>query len=66
VLFERHAAVTGAIDAKAEIEELDRLLVLAALGRELHMRITVERVETAQQVAFLDGVNADQVRKQGY
>jgi EAL domain-containing protein (putative c-di-GMP-specific phosphodiesterase class I) len=37
---------------------------IIALGRELHMRITVEGVETAQQVAFLDGVNADQV--QGY
>jgi EAL domain-containing protein (putative c-di-GMP-specific phosphodiesterase class I) len=37
---------------------------IIALARELHMRITVEGVETAQQVAFLDGVNADQV--QGY
>jgi diguanylate cyclase (GGDEF)-like protein len=37
---------------------------IIALGRELDMRITVEGVETAQQVAFLDGVNADQV--QGY
>jgi diguanylate cyclase (GGDEF)-like protein len=37
---------------------------IIALGRELHMRITVEGVETARQVAFLDGVNADQV--QGY
>jgi diguanylate cyclase (GGDEF)-like protein len=37
---------------------------IIALGRELHMRITVEGVETAQQVAFLDGINADQV--QGY
>jgi EAL domain-containing protein (putative c-di-GMP-specific phosphodiesterase class I) len=34
------------------------------LGRELDMRITVEGVETAQQAAFLDRVNADQV--QGY
>jgi diguanylate cyclase (GGDEF)-like protein len=37
---------------------------IIALGRELNMRITVEGVETAEQVAFLDGVNADQV--QGY
>jgi diguanylate cyclase (GGDEF)-like protein len=37
---------------------------IIALGRELDMRIAVEGVETAQQVAFLDGVNADQV--QGY
>jgi diguanylate cyclase (GGDEF)-like protein len=37
---------------------------IIALGRELDMRVTVEGVETARQVAFLDGVNADQV--QGY
>jgi diguanylate cyclase (GGDEF)-like protein len=37
---------------------------IIALGRELDMRVTVEGVETVQQVAFLDGVNADQV--QGY
>jgi diguanylate cyclase (GGDEF)-like protein len=37
---------------------------IVALGREMEMRITVEGVETAEQVAFLDGVNADQV--QGY
>ena len=37
---------------------------IIALGRELHMRVTVEGVETAKQVAFLDGVDADQV--QGY
>jgi diguanylate cyclase (GGDEF)-like protein len=37
---------------------------IIALGRELDMRITVEGVETARQVAFLGGVNADQV--QGY
>jgi diguanylate cyclase (GGDEF)-like protein len=37
---------------------------IIALGRELDMRVTVEGVETAQQVAFLDEVNADQV--QGY
>jgi diguanylate cyclase (GGDEF)-like protein len=37
---------------------------IIALGRELDMRITVEGVETAQQVAFLHEVKADQV--QGY
>jgi diguanylate cyclase (GGDEF)-like protein len=37
---------------------------IIALGRELGMRITVEGVETAEQAAFLDSVNADQV--QGY
>jgi diguanylate cyclase (GGDEF)-like protein len=37
---------------------------IIALGRELNMQITVEGVETPEQVAFLDGVNADQV--QGY
>lgn len=35
---------------------------IIALGRELHMRVTVEGVETAKQVAFLDGANADQVQ----
>jgi diguanylate cyclase (GGDEF)-like protein len=37
---------------------------IIALGRELDMRITVEGVETAEQAAFLDSINADQV--QGY
>jgi EAL domain-containing protein (putative c-di-GMP-specific phosphodiesterase class I) len=37
---------------------------IIALGRELGMRITVEGVESAEQAAFLDSVNADQV--QGY
>jgi diguanylate cyclase (GGDEF)-like protein len=37
---------------------------IIALGRELDMRITVEGVETSEQVAFLNGINADQV--QGY
>ncbi|MFZ1741546.1 MAG: EAL domain-containing protein, partial [Pontixanthobacter sp.] len=35
---------------------------IIALGRELDMRVTVEGVETAQQVAFLDGADADQVQ----
>jgi diguanylate cyclase (GGDEF)-like protein len=35
---------------------------IIALGRELHMRVTVEGVETAKQAAFLDGADADQVQ----
>ncbi len=35
---------------------------IIALGRELDMRVTVEGVETAGQVAFLDHANADQVQ----
>ena len=37
---------------------------IIALGRQLNMRVTVEGVETAEQAAFLDGADADQV--QGY
>jgi diguanylate cyclase (GGDEF)-like protein len=32
------------------------------LGRELHMRVTVEGVETAKQAAFLEQVDGDQVQ----
>ena len=35
---------------------------IIALGRELNMLVTVEGVETAQQAAFLDGADADQVQ----
>ena len=35
---------------------------IIALGRELNMRVTVEGVETARQVAFLGGADADQVQ----
>lgn len=35
---------------------------IIALGRELDMRVTVEGVETAEQVKFLDGADADQVQ----
>lgn len=35
---------------------------IVALGRELHMRVTVEGVETAKQVAFLDEVEGDQAQ----
>jgi diguanylate cyclase (GGDEF)-like protein len=35
---------------------------IIALGRELHMRVTVEGVETAKQAAFLDEANGDQAQ----
>jgi EAL domain-containing protein (putative c-di-GMP-specific phosphodiesterase class I) len=35
---------------------------IIALGRELHMNVTVEGVETAHQAAFLDEIDADQVQ----
>jgi len=35
---------------------------IIALGRELHMRVTVEGVETAEQAAFLDNVDGDQAQ----
>ena len=35
---------------------------IIAFGRELHMRVTVEGVETARQATFLDGADADQVQ----
>jgi diguanylate cyclase (GGDEF)-like protein len=37
---------------------------IIALGREMHMRVTVEGIETAEQAAFLDGADGDQA--QGY
>jgi EAL domain-containing protein (putative c-di-GMP-specific phosphodiesterase class I) len=35
---------------------------IIALGRELNMRVTVEGVETAKQVAFLDTSDGDQAQ----
>jgi hypothetical protein len=35
---------------------------IIALGRELHMRVTVEGVETAKQAAFLDKADGDQAQ----
>jgi diguanylate cyclase (GGDEF)-like protein len=35
---------------------------IIALGRELHMRVTVEGIETAEQAAFLDGAAGDQAQ----
>jgi diguanylate cyclase (GGDEF)-like protein len=35
---------------------------IITLGRELHMHVTVEGVETAKQVAFLDSANGEQAQ----
>ncbi|HEV7443294.1 MAG TPA: EAL domain-containing protein [Steroidobacteraceae bacterium] len=35
---------------------------IIALGRELHMRVTVEGAETATQAAFLDNADVDQAQ----
>jgi diguanylate cyclase (GGDEF)-like protein len=35
---------------------------IIAIGRELHMRVTIEGVETGKQAAFLDRANGDQVQ----
>jgi EAL domain-containing protein (putative c-di-GMP-specific phosphodiesterase class I) len=35
---------------------------IIALGRELHMRVTVEGVGTAKQAAFLDKADGDEVQ----
>ena len=43
-------------DAKSVVKSI------IALGRELNMRVTVEGVETANQVDFLNGADADQVQ----
>ena len=43
-------------DAKTVVKSI------IALGRELNMRVTVEGVETANQVDFLNGADADQVQ----
>jgi diguanylate cyclase (GGDEF)-like protein len=43
-----------------DVETVVRTII--ALGRELHMRVTVEGVETARQVAFLADADADQVQ----
>ncbi|MGD0023521.1 MAG: EAL domain-containing protein [Xanthobacteraceae bacterium] len=48
----------GASDHDAEIV----VKTIIALGRELHMQVTVEGVETATQAAFLDQAAADQVQ----
>ena len=43
-------------DVKAVVKSI------IALGRELNMRVTVEGVETSNQVDFLNGADADQVQ----
>jgi EAL domain-containing protein (putative c-di-GMP-specific phosphodiesterase class I) len=35
---------------------------IIALGRELKMRVTVEGIETAEQVSFLEGASGDQAQ----
>jgi diguanylate cyclase (GGDEF)-like protein len=43
-----------------EVETVVKTII--ALGRELHMRVTVEGVETRPQAEFLNSVNADQLQ----
>ena len=43
-----------------DVETVVRTII--ALGREMHMRVTVEGVETSQQVDFLYDADADQVQ----
>jgi EAL domain-containing protein (putative c-di-GMP-specific phosphodiesterase class I) len=35
---------------------------IITLGRELHMHVTIEGVETAKQAAFLDSANGEQAQ----
>ena len=52
-----HASFDG---AGREAETVVKTII--ALGRELHMRVTVEGVETAEQAAFLEGADGDQAQ----
>jgi diguanylate cyclase (GGDEF)-like protein len=52
----------GIDDAAGHAETVVKTII--TLARELQMRVTVEGVENASQIAFLDGADADQV--QGY
>jgi len=54
--------MSGFEGAGRDAETVVRTIV--ALGRALHMGVTVEGVETAGQMAFLEGVDAD--RAQGF
>ncbi len=54
--------MTGLNGAGEQVRTVLRTII--GLGRELNMRVTVEGVETAEQAAFLQSVNGDQV--QGY
>jgi diguanylate cyclase (GGDEF)-like protein len=50
----------GFSDSDRDVETVVKTII--ALGRELHMRVTVEGVETAEQAAFLDRADCDQVQ----
>jgi diguanylate cyclase (GGDEF)-like protein len=54
--FIQHLANSGS----REVETVIKTII--ALGRELHMRVTVEGVETRPQADFLDSVDADQLQ----
>jgi EAL domain-containing protein (putative c-di-GMP-specific phosphodiesterase class I) len=49
----------GFNDSDRDVETVVKTII--ALGRELHMQVTVEGVETAEQAAFLDRADGDQV-----
>jgi EAL domain-containing protein (putative c-di-GMP-specific phosphodiesterase class I) len=50
----------GFSDSRRDVETVVKTII--ALGRELHMRVTVEGVENAKQVDFLYDADADQVQ----
>ena len=50
----------GFAHSRGDVETVVKTII--ALGRELHMRVTVEGVENANQVDFLYDANADQVQ----
>jgi diguanylate cyclase (GGDEF)-like protein len=50
------------VDSNRDVKTVVKTII--ALGRELDMRVTIEGVETAAQVAFLEEVDGDQA--QGY
>ncbi len=54
--FIQHLANSGSHEVETVIK------TIIALGRELHMRVTVEGVETRPQADFLDTVDADQLQ----
>jgi diguanylate cyclase (GGDEF)-like protein len=54
--FIQHLANSGS----REVETVIKTII--ALGRELHMRVTVEGVETRPQADFLESVDADQLQ----
>jgi EAL domain-containing protein (putative c-di-GMP-specific phosphodiesterase class I) len=50
----------GFAHSRRDVETVVKTII--ALGRELHMRVTVEGVENAKQVDFLYDADADQVQ----